>query len=290
MYFLLLLLTIFNTVAYEIFFEKNSAYPVKTGVEVINHLESIQSPFMTIDVYQTAQCGIMLVLDGAIQLTQWDNNAYHEMITHVPLMTHPNPKRVLIIGGGDGGALTEVVKYPSIDKIVLCDIDEAVIEISKKYFPEFAHSFNDSRVTVVIQDAAQYIKKFHHIFDVIIVDASDPDGPASVLYSDEFYHDLDKALTDDGILVAQAESPFFHTDLIKQWHERNQKIFTYASYYYALVPTYPSGIIGFTYCAKTYHPTPITHNRAPLPNLRYYTPELHRASFVLPAFVAEQLE
>jgi len=290
MYLLLLVLIVSQAAAHEIFFEENSEYPVKIGVEITKRIESVQSPFMKIDVYETARCGNMLVLDGAIQLTHWDNNAYHEMIAHVPLMTHHNPKKVLIIGGGDGGTLSEVVKYHTLNDITLCDIDGAVIEISKKHFPEFAAGFTDPRVTVVIQDAAQYIKNFQNTFDIIIVDASDPDGPASVLYSHAFYQDLYNALTDDGIIVAQAESPFFHTDLIAQWHARNKQLFTYADYYYTLVPTYPSGVIGFTYCAKRYHYTnALRLNRAPLPNLRYYTPALHQASFILPAFFAERL-
>ena len=112
------------------FFEQNNSYPVKIGVDITGHVESIQSPFEKLDIYQTAQCGTMLVLDDAIQLTQWDNCAYNEMIAHVPLMTHPNPKRVLIIGGGDGGALTEVLKHSNITEIVLCDIDEYVVKLS----------------------------------------------------------------------------------------------------------------------------------------------------------------
>jgi spermidine synthase len=272
------------------FFEQNNSYPVKIGVEIVDHVESINGPFEQLDIYHTAQCGTMLVLDGAIQLTQWDNNAYHEMIAHVPLMAHPNPKRLLIIGGGDGGALTEVLKHPNIKEVVLCDIDEHVVILSQKYFPEFAASFADPRVTVVIDDGAEYIKNFTHYFDVILVDASDPEGPACVLYSRAFYQDLYAALTTDGILVAQAESPFFHTDLIKEWHTRNQDLFTHAAYYYALVPTYPSGVIGFTYCAKKYpHTTAFANNHALPQGLQYYTPEIHAASFVLPKFLQEKL-
>ncbi len=272
------------------FFEQNNGYPVKIGVEITDHLESVQGPFEKLDIYQTAQCGTMLVLDGAIQLTQWDNSAYHEMIAHVPLMTHPNPQRVLIIGGGDGGTLTEILKHPNISEIILCDIDEYVVKLSQKYFPEFADSFNDPRLTVVIGDGAEFIKNYSNYFDVIIVDASDPEGPACVLYCKKFYQDLYTALTQDGIIVAQAESPFFHTDLIKEWHARNQELFTHAGYYYALVPTYPSGVIGFTYCAKSYSPKNASrHNRALPGGLQYYTPEIHAASFVLPKFLQDTL-
>lgn len=291
MYLYALFFIVSTITAHEIFFEENSAYPVKVGVEISKHLESVQSPFMKIDMYETTQCGNMLVLDGAIQLTQWDNSAYNEMLAHVPLMTHPNPKRVLIIGGGDGGTLTEVIKYPCIEEIILCEIDAKVIELSQKYFPEFAHSFTDRRVTVVIEDGGgSFIKQFKNHFDVIIVDASDPEGPATVLYTQAFYEDLKNALTDDGIVVAQAESPFFHADLIKQWHARNKKLFPYAGYYFTLVPTYPSGVIGFTYCSKKYHQNHYPHERSAPSGLRYYTPMIHSASFTLPAFLADHLK
>ncbi len=245
MFLILLCCTLFELSALsgkQFFFEQNNSYPVKIGIEIVDHVESVQSPFEQLDIYQTAQCGNMLVLDGAIQLTQWDNSAYHEMITHVPLMNHPNAERVLIIGGGDGGTLTEVLKHQNISQVILCDIDAEVVRVSQKYFPEFANSFNDPRVTLVIADGAEFIKNYSNYFDVIIVDASDPEGPASVLYSWKFYKNLYTALTYNGIIVAQAESPFFHTDLIKEWHARNQELFTHAAYYYALVPTYPSGV------------------------------------------------
>ncbi len=267
------------------FFEKNTNYPVAVGLETVAHLESVQSPYEKIDIYQTTRCGNMLVLDGAIQLTQWDNHAYHEMLVHVPLMAHPNPQRILIIGGGDGGTLTQVCKYPA-QEIVLCDIDSQVINLSQKYFPEFAPSFTDPRVKIVIGNGAQFIKNFNDYFDIILVDASDPEGPASVLYTHDFYTDIYNALKVDGIAVAQGESPFFHQQLIIDWHARNQKIFPHVYYYYALVPTYPSGVIGFMYHAKSY--TPLTLRNSSVcgyETAHYYTPALHKASFVLPKFM-----
>lgn len=268
------------------FFEQNNNYPVKIGVEIEEKYETLQSPYEKIDIYKTKQCGNMLVLDDVIQLTQWDNFTYHEMIAHVPLMNHPAPKRVLIIGGGDLGALSEIVKHQDLVEIVLCDIDEEVIRLSTHYFPEFASSARDKRVTIIAQDAAQFIKNYSNYFDIIIVDASDPVGPGLVLYSEEFYQDIHHALTHDGIVVSQGESPFFHADLIKEWHARNQRIFAYADYYYTLVPTYPSGTMGFNFCSKKYTPPDALHfNRSAPENLLYYTRELHQACFVLPAFM-----
>ncbi len=270
-----------------LFFEAENNYPITIGVEVEKQVESFSSSFEKIDVYTTKHCGNMLVLDGAIQLTQWDNAAYHEMIAHVPLLNHPHPKRVLIIGGGDGGTLSEVLKHQDVAKVTLCEIDGEVIRVSQKYFPEFSKSFSDPRIRAVIDDGAAFIQQYHDYFDIIIVDASDPEGPACVLYSEEFYTDIFNALTADGIVVAQGESPFFHRDLIKEWHIRNKKLFKHAAYYYALVPTYPSGVIGFMYASKSFAPD---HHKfldsKQLPeNLHYYTPELHDASFILPAFI-----
>lgn len=290
--FLLLLTCIFFglSASQEFFFEQNNNYPVKVGVEISKHVESLASLYQQIDVYETKQCGNMMIIDGVIQQTQWDNSAYNEMITHVPLMSHPNPRTVLIIGGGDGGGLTEVLKHKQISEVVFCDIDADVVRLSQIYFQEFKAGFYDPRVKVVIGDGAEFIKNFNNYFDVIIVDASDPQGASSVLYSYQFYQDLYAALTDDGIVVAQAESPFFHTDLIQEWHIRNKELFTHAAYYYALVPTYPSGVIGFTYCAKKYHYlNALTHNRAVPDNLQYYTSEMHAASFVLPKFLKDKL-
>jgi spermidine synthase len=228
----------------------------------------------------------MLVLDGVIQLTEFDHFAYHEMITHVPMNAHPNPRSVLIIGGGDGGALTEALKYDHLESIVLCEIDQAVIDISRKHFPEFDRAYNDKRVTIIVDDAAEFIKQTTDHFDVIIVDSSDPIGPAEVLYQDAFYKDVFRVLTEDGIVVSQAESMFYHADFIGKLLQQNKIIFPITHYYYALVPTYPSGTIGFLFCSKKYEPNhqPSHRKDAFLNELRYYSEGIHRSAFVLPAF------
>lgn len=286
---LALTLFVFTLQAQNIFFEENSAYPITIGVETEKLLESCQSPYQSIDVYKTVHCGNMLVLDGAIQLTQWDNAAYHEMIAHVPLYAHPCPQKVLIIGGGDGGSLHTVLSHSSVQEVILCEIDQEVVRVSKQYFPEYAPGFTDPRVTVIHADAAEFIKQYADYFDVIIVDASDPTGPASVLYTHEFYETIVTALTTDGIVSAQGESPFFHQDVIQLLHAIYKKIFAHTGYYYALVPTYPSGIIGFIIGSKKHAPQAPQRQFEHLDS-HYYTPEIHQASFILPQFLKSRLE
>ena len=249
-------------------------------------LDSFQSGFQQIEVYETVSFGKMLVLDGAIQLTAYDHFAYHEMIVHVPMNVHPDPKHVLIVGGGDGGALAEVVKYPTVETIVLCEIDKAVIELSRKHFPEFNKAFDDKRVTVNIGDAAEYIKKKANAFDVIIIDSSDPIGPAEVLFGKTFYRDVFLALTAEGIAVSQSESMYYHRDFIAKLFHQNKAIFPINEYYFTLVPTYPSGTIGFSFCSKLREPVDkiAPHRIEGLAGLRYYSEAIHRSCFVLPAF------
>ena len=274
----------FCTFGYIIQEADSSHYGIEVSIDVDYLLESVESQYQKIDVYQTKQCGTLLVLDKAIQITQWDNAGYQEILAHVPLFSHPAPQRVLIIGGGDGGTLTETLKHAGVQEVILCEIDEKVVELSQKYFPEFAAGFKDHRTTVVIQDAAEYIKNYTHYFDVILVDASDPSGPGCVLYTKEFYDNLKNAIKPDGIIAAQGESIFFHQDQIKQWLARNKALFTYSSYFYGLVPTYPSGMIGFLYCSDVYDGTRIRGDVTVETQLKYYTPAVHQASFCLPKF------
>ncbi len=257
------------------------------SIEYTRQLANKKSLFQTIEVYDTRACGRMLVLDGAIQLTEADHFAYHEMLVHVPLLTHPNPKRVLIVGGGDGGALAEVLKHSSVEEVVVCEIDAEVIEIAKEFFPCIAEGYKDSRTQVHIADAAEYIKKYKNAFDVICVDSSDPVGPAIVLFGAEFYHNLFQSLTVHGLVSAQSESMFYHRHFIQKFMQQNQTIFPYVNYYYTMVPTYPSGTIGFLLCSKS-NParTSLDESRIQaLGTLQYYHCAMHQAAMVLPEFM-----
>ncbi len=250
-------------------------------------LEKIVSPYQTIEVYQTEFFGNMLVIDGIIMLTDYDNSAYHEMIAHVPLIAHPRPKRVLIVGGGDGGTAQQVLKHTEVQEVTLCDIDKEVINISKKYFPQLATSFNDPRLIVVAEDASQYIKTKENYFDVIIVDSTDPIGPGEVLFQKQFYQNIHSALTEHGIAVTQAESMYYHRDLIERLYKQNAQLFAHTKYYYTVIPTYPSGTIGFYFCSKKHDPFEHVNTKRikALKDLQYYHKGMHWASFELPAFL-----
>ncbi len=260
-------------------------------VEYKKILASSHSDFQHVEVYETVPYGKMLVLDGVIQLTEFDHFAYHEMLIHIPMNAHPHPKSLLIVGGGDGGALAEAIKHPSLETIVLCEIDKTVIDVSRKHFPEFDKAFEDKRLTVIIRDAAEYLKNTASTFDIIAIDSSDPIGPAEILFQEAFYRDVFSSLTEEGIAVSQSESMFYHQDFIATLLAQNKMIFPVNEYYYTLVPTYPSGTIGFSFCSKTHDPT--THLNADrvaeLKGLKYYSQPIHQASFVLPAFMRDKL-
>ncbi len=249
-------------------------------------LETAHSPFQKIAVYDTVPFGKMLVHDDVIMVTEKDEANYHEMIAHVSLNTHPRPERVLVVGGGDGGTLREVLKHPEVKQAHCCEIDEKVVEVCRRHFPGLARSFTDPRVELFFEDGAAFIKNRKNFYDVIIVDSSDPIGPAEVLFRREFYQNMHAALRPDGIAITQSESIHYHPHIIAQLANFCQEIYPLYMYYYALVPTYPSGLIGFSFCSKKYHPlNDLDEKRAKrLKDLRYYNPPIHRASFVLPEF------
>jgi spermidine synthase len=255
-------------------------------------LESVNSKFQKIDVYETISFGKMLVHDEVIMATEFDEANYHEMIVHVALNVHALPQRVLVIGGGDGGTLREVLKHKEVQIAHLCEIDEQVIEICKKHFPNLSCSFNDPRSKIFIEDGAEFVKNRENFYDVIIVDSSDPIGPAEVLFQEQFYKSMFNALTDNGIVITQSESLMYHRDIIKKIATFNKKIFPIYFYYYSLIPTYPSGLIGFSFCSKKYHPIKdINPEKAStLKGLKYYNQEIHKAAFALPQGFLEYLE
>lgn len=255
-------------------------------VRIRESIEKIKSEFQEIEVVASEAFGKILLIDNVIMLTESDEFCYHEMISHVPLCVHPNVEKVLVIGGGDGGTVREVLKHDNIRYIDVCEIDEKVIEISKKHFPNLANSFSDSRVKIYCEDGNQFIKKHREEYDLIIVDSSDPIGPAEVLFQEAFYQSMYNALNDRGIVVSQAESFFYHSKTIKHLFSFIKKIFPVFDYYYTMVPTYPSGVIGFTFCSKKYHPINNFNRRQSLKlkNLKYYDEAIHKASFSLPVF------
>lgn len=249
-----------------------------------------KTPFQHLAVMDTDQFGRMLVLDNVIQTTVNDEFVYHEMITHVPLNTHAAPKQVLVVGGGDGGAVREIVKHRSVEKVVHCEIDGAVVEASKKYLPEISCALDHPKVKIVIDDGIRHVRENKKTYDVIIIDSTDPVGPAEGLFSASFYRDVFESLNDDGIFVAQTESPFFNRDFISRLYKDVSGIFPVARLYLACVPTYPGGLWTFTMGSKKYDPLAVNATEIPQVGTKYYSAAIHRACFVLPPFIKELLE
>ncbi len=245
-------------------------------------IEEIKSKYQHIEIFQTKRFGKLLRLDGVIQLTEFDEANYHEMLAHVPLRTHKTPDNILVIGGGDGGIVREVVKYKKVKSIDLVEIDNEVIKISKKYLPNISCGLEDKRVTIMNQDGAEYIKKCTNLYDIIIIDSTDPFSVGESLFKEDFYSNLKKALKLKGIVVSQSESMFYDEDLIKKMYEFKRKYFNAVRYYYTLVPTYPSGTIGFHFCSDG-HYLPIDADFfEKIEGLKYYNEFIHNSSFLTP--------
>lgn len=268
---------------------------VKFSIQVDRHLHSEQTDYQRIDIFDTKEFGTMMVLDGYVMLTQKDEFIYHEMIVHIPMAVHPLVKKVLIIGGGDGGSAREVLRYPQVEQVDLVEIDERVVEISKQYLPTTACSFDDARLHCYFADGLKYIRHCSDEYDLIIVDSTDPFGPGEGLFTKEFYGNCYKALKEDGIMVNQHESPFYDEDAfaMQRAHQRIVKSFPISRVYQAHIPTYPSGHWLFGFASKKYHPVedfqPQRWKELGI-KTRYYNANLHKASFALPNYVEELME
>ncbi|MDU4696540.1 MAG: polyamine aminopropyltransferase [Paenibacillus sp.] len=246
-----------------------------------------QTEFQDLAMLDTEEFGRMLVLDGMVMTTIKDEFVYHEMVAHPALFTHPNPKRVLVVGGGDGGVIREVIKHPAVEQAVLVEIDGKVIEYSKKYLPEIAGELDHPRVDVQVADGYMHIIESKNQYDVIMVDSTEPVGPAAPLFERGFYQGIYEALKDDGIFVAQTDNPWFKADLIQKVNKDVKEIFPIVRVYGANIPTYPSGLWTFTMGSKVYDPLQVDETKIPELDTRYYTPRIHKAAFVLPKFVED---
>jgi spermidine synthase len=228
-------------------------------------------------------------------LTEKDEFIYHEMITHVPMAVHPAAKNVLIIGGGDGGAVRELCRYDSVEHIDLVEIDKEVVDVCRQYFPNVACGLSDPRVTVCYEDGLKYVRRCSEAYDVIVVDSTDPFGPGEGLFTKEFYGNCFKALKEDGILVNQHENPFYPEDAAaaRRIHKQIVLSFPLSRLYQAHIPTYPSGHWLFGFSSKRYHP--VQHLDAERWNqrgirTRYYNTNLHKAAFALPTYVEDLIK
>lgn len=243
--------------------------------------------FQELAILDSHEFGRMLVLDGIIQTTIKDEFVYHEMISHIPLFTHPNPKKVLVVGGGDGGAIREILKHPSVLKAVLCEIDGAVIEECKKFLPEISCELDNPRCEIFVGDGIQYVHNHKNEFDVIIVDSTDPFGSAEGLFGGSFYKEIYECLTADGIFIAQTETPFYLPDVVKKVFADANAIFPITKLFMAAIPTYPSGFWSFTVGSKKYDPEYANlDNTIDIPT-KYYTKKLHKSCFTLPKYIED---
>lgn len=265
---------------------------VALSIKVKETLHEEKSKYQHIMIFQSETFGKCLALDNAIQCTEMDEFAYQEMIAFLPLNSHPNPKRVLIIGGGDGGVAREVLKHPSLEKLVQCEIDERVIELSKKYFPTMAESYKNEKLELVIGDGYKYLQDLpDESFDVIITDSSDPKGPAECLFQQPYYELLNKKLRPEGIICCQAESIWFDLSFIKNLVDINKKIFKKVSYASIVTCSYPGGQIGFLLCSKKAidFGKPVHKLDEEKCKFKYYDHKVHEAAFTLPRFVSKKL-
>ena len=267
---------------------------VEFSIKVDRQLFSGQSEFQRIDVFDSKEFGRFFTLDGYMMLTERDEFIYHEMMVHVPLAVQLNVKKVLVIGAGDGGVIRELVRYSTIEHIDLVEIDALVVEVCKQYLPQTACRLEDERVSIHYEDGLKYIRRFNNEYDLIIVDSTDPFGPGEGLFTKEFYGNCFNALSDNGIMVNQHESPFYTEDAqaMQRAHKRIVETFPISKVYQAHIPTYPSGHWLFGFSSKKQHPihnlNDVKWNALGMPT-KYYNTRLHVGAFALPTYVEELL-
>lgn len=254
------------------------------AIQVKKRLASVQSQFQKIDVFETRAYGRLMMIDGVVQFTDADEFSYHEMLSHVPINVKQSVKDVLIIGGGDGGVAREVLKYPSIKNVDLCDIDKKVTDLSKKFFPKIACAFKDPRLNVYHEDGFGFLDSKKNEYDIIIVDSTDPVGFAESLFKKGFFHKVYNSLKEDGIMTSQLESMFYDPEIIAKTLGYIRSVFPIVHYYYTMVPTYPSGTIGFSFASKKFNPLLDYHPKKIKDSTLYYNKGIHNAAFRLPEF------
>jgi len=257
-------------------------------IKDILHCE--QSDFQKVEVIDTVVYGKMLLLDGLVMTTEKDEFFYHEMISHIPMLAHHNPERILVVGGGDGGTVREVLKHPSVKEVVLCEIDGAVIEVSKKYLPSIAGKLDDNRVKINVEDAIEYMKRQNKSFDVILIDSTDPMGPGEGLFTEDFYTNVKNALKENGVMVAQSESPIMNQKELGLISNLLKKVFPVVKTYISPMPTYPGSFWSWTFCSETVNPLEIKDEKAAEEiekQAKLYNREFHKSVFVLPNFIKD---
>ncbi|MBW9222205.1 spermidine synthase [Methanothermococcus sp. SCGC AD-155-C09] len=277
----------------ELWFSEYQTKSLKLSSKIKDVLFTGKSEYQEIQILDTITFGRALVLDNTFQTTEKDEFIYHELITHPALFTHPNPKKVLVIGGGDGGTVREVVKHDTVEKVDFVELDRMVVEVCKKYLPSLSCQIDNERVNTIFTDGIKYVAQCKEKYDVIIVDCPDPVGPAKGLFEREFYKNLYNCLNEDGLMIQQTESPLFNRDLIlniktylKEAGFNIIKPLVYA------IPTYPSGFWSFTLASKKYNPLDVSPEKIKekLKSIetKYYDEDVHRGVFLaVPKFLKE---
>ncbi|XP_045816058.1 spermine synthase-like isoform X1 [Trifolium pratense] len=286
----------------EVVYFNNPMWPGEAhSIKVEKILYKEKSEYQEVLVFESLTYGKVLVLDGIVQLTEKDECAYQEMIAHLPLCSIPSPKTVLVVGGGDGGVLREISRHSSVEHIDICEIDKMVIDVSRKFFPELAVGFDDPRVHLHVGDAIEFLRRAPEgRYDAVIVDSSDPVGPAQELVEKPFFETISKALRPGGVLCNMAESMWLHTHLIQDMISICLQTFKGSVHYaWTSVPTYPSGVIGFLLCSTEGPHVDFVNPINPIEKLegadkrgrklRFYNSEIHSAAFALPAFLKSEV-
>jgi len=247
-------------------------------------LFSGNSPFQKIEVFANDTFGKVLLLDGLVQTTEKDEFFYHEMLAHPACATQPSLDSVLIIGGGDGGTLKEVLRYP-VKRVCHVEIDLDVISVATKYFPWLSEAQNDERYELYVEDGAEFLRRTEEMFDVVLVDSSEPIGPSAALHERPFYESVMRCLNPGGVIVPQLGSPFYHLDFINECVSFFGELFAEPKLYIGPAPTYPGGSWCYGFLSEGTDPFQVV--RTLPPGLKYYTQDIHRAAFVLPAFMID---
>ncbi len=265
---------------------------VRTSFKLKKRLFRGKSPFQEVEVVETAGHGRLLLIDGMTMVSERDEFVYHEMIAHPALFLHPKPLRVLVIGGGDGGTVREVLRHKSVERCVLVEIDGLVVEASRKYIPQTAAALSDKRVTVRTEDGVKFVAETNEKFDVVIVDSTEPFGPAKELFGRSFYKNVKRLLTEDGIVVSQAGSPFYEIATIRNLFKIMRPIFPVVEVSLFTNLTYPGGLWAFTVATKGLHPVrdfvPARVKTSKL-KLSWYNAEIHAGSFACPNFLKKEI-
>ncbi|MFP4193775.1 MAG: polyamine aminopropyltransferase [Desulfosalsimonas sp.] len=265
---------------------------VSLGFRVKETLFCKASEYQQVDVIKTAGHGGMLLNDGIVMVSERDEFVYHEMIAHVPLFTLAEPKRVLIIGGGDGGTAREVLRHKTVERAVMVEIDSVVVEACKKHLPSISGSLDDPRLELLIEDGVKFAEKCNETFDAVLIDSTDPIGPAQPLFDKAFYENVSRLLSDNGIMISQSESPFYDPEIQRSMFSNQRPFFEKIHMYTFSTLTYPGGLWSFGFASKgtcpikDFDPARVKASKL---ETRYYNPAVHRAAFALPEFINNDL-